>query len=70
VLCFEVKSWLVCVCVLRICVLCVALLALLLCLLCDPYCKGKILQFVEIPRKREEDYKEESHGIQVDHWIT
>jgi hypothetical protein len=25
---------------------------------------------VEIPRKWEEDYKEESRGIQVDHWIT
>jgi hypothetical protein len=34
------------------------------------YCKGERLQLVEIPRKREENYKEESRGIQVDHWIT
>jgi hypothetical protein len=33
-------------------------------------CKGERLQSVEIPRKREKDYKEESHGIQVDHWIA
>jgi hypothetical protein len=46
------------------------LLALLLCLLCDLYCKGERLQLVEIPRKREKDYKEESRGIQVDQWIT
>jgi hypothetical protein len=64
---FELKSWLVCVCAAN---LCVALLALLLCLLCDLYCKGERLQLVEIPRKREKDYKEESRGIQVDHWIT
>jgi hypothetical protein len=71
VLHFELKSWLVCVCVLQIlCVVCVALLALLLFLLCDLYCKGERLQLVEIPRKREKDYKEESRGIQVDHWIT
>jgi hypothetical protein len=43
---------------------------LLLCVLCDQYCKGERLQLVEIPRKREKDYKEESCGIQVDHWIT
>jgi hypothetical protein len=49
---------------------CVALLALLLFLPCDFYCKGEKLQLVEIPRKREKDYKEESCGIQVDHWIT
>jgi hypothetical protein len=67
VLRFELKSWLVCVCVED---LCVALLALLLCLLCDLYCKGERLQLVEIPHKREKDYKEESRGIQVDHWIT
>jgi hypothetical protein len=70
VLRFELKSWLVCVCVLRVCVLCVALLALLLCLLCDLYCKGERLQLMKIPRKREKDYKEERRGIQVDHWIT
>jgi hypothetical protein len=29
-----------------------------------------MLQLVEIPRKREKDYKEESRGIQVDHRIT
>jgi hypothetical protein len=49
---------------------CVALSNLTLCLLCDLYCKGERLQLVEIPRKREKDYKEESCGIQVDHWIT
>jgi hypothetical protein len=43
---------------------------LLLCFFCDHYCKGERLQIVEIPRKREKDYKEESRGIQVDHWIT
>jgi hypothetical protein len=49
---------------------CVALLALLLCILWDLYCKGERLQLVEISRKREKDYKEESRDIQVDHWIT
>jgi hypothetical protein len=49
---------------------CVASPNLTLCLLCDQYCKGERLQLVEIPRKREENYKEESRGIQVDHWIT
>jgi hypothetical protein len=49
---------------------CVALPTLLLCVLCDLYCKGERLQLVEIPRKREEDYKEENPSIQVDHWIT
>jgi hypothetical protein len=49
---------------------CVVLPTLLLCVLCDQYCKGERLQLVEIPSKREEDYKEESRGIQVDHWIT
>jgi hypothetical protein len=33
-------------------------------------CKGERLQSVEIPRKRGKDYKEESRGIQVDHWIA
>jgi hypothetical protein len=46
---------------------CVALLNLTLCFLCDLYCKGERLQSVEIPRKREKDYKEESRGIQDDH---
>jgi hypothetical protein len=54
------------VCAADLCVVCVALLALLLCLLGDLYCKGERLQLVEIPRKREKDYKEESRGIQVD----
>jgi hypothetical protein len=49
---------------------CVALPNLTLCLLCDLNCKGERLQIVEIPRKREKDYKEESRGIQVDHWIA
>jgi hypothetical protein len=70
VLRLELKSWLVCMCVVDLCVVCVALLALLLCLLCDLYCKGERLQLVEIPRKREKNYKGESRGIQVDHWIT
>jgi hypothetical protein len=54
----------------NLCVVCVALLALLLYLLGDLYCKGERLQLVEIPRKREKNYQEESRGIQVDHWIT
>jgi hypothetical protein len=58
------------VCAADLCVVCVALLALLLCLLCDLYCKGERVQLVEIPRKREKDYKKESRGIQADHWIT
>jgi hypothetical protein len=28
--------------------------------LCDLYCKGERFQIMEIPRKREKDYKEES----------
>jgi hypothetical protein len=39
-------------------------------LLCDLYCKGKRLQFVEIPRKREQYSKGKDCGIQVDHQIT
>jgi hypothetical protein len=58
------------VCAADLCVVCVALLALLSCLICDLHCKGERLQLVENPRKREKDYKEESCGIQVDHWIT
>jgi hypothetical protein len=59
-------AWLCC----NLSLVCVALPSLLLCVLCDQYCKGERLQLVEIPRKWEEDYKEESRGIQVDHWIT
>jgi hypothetical protein len=70
-LCFELKSWLVCVVVLRIWVLCVLLFpTLLLCVLCDQYCKGERLQLVEIPHKREKTIRKKSRGIQVDHWIT
>jgi hypothetical protein len=70
VLSFELKSSLVCVGVLHFLVLCVFLFpTLLLCILCDQSCKGERLQLVEIPRKREENYKEENCGIQVDHWI-
>jgi hypothetical protein len=60
----------VCGCAADLSLVCVSLPNLTLCLLCDLYCKDKRLQIVEIPRKREKDYKEESHGIQVDHWIT
>jgi hypothetical protein len=49
---------------------CVALPNLTLCFLCDLNCKGERLQVGEIPRKQEKDYKEESRGIQVDHWIA
>ena len=49
---------------------CVALPNLTLCFLCDQSCKGERLQLVEIPPKREENYKEEYRGIQVDHQIT
>jgi hypothetical protein len=70
-LCLELKSWLVCVVVLRIWVLCVLLFpTLLLCVLCDQYCKSERLQLVEIPRKREKTIRKKSRGIQVDHWIT
>jgi hypothetical protein len=54
------------VCAADLCVVCVALLALLLCLLCDIYCKGERLQLVEIPHKREKDYKEESRCRRFD----
>jgi hypothetical protein len=53
-----------------LCLVCVALPNLTPCFLCEQYCKGERLQLVEIPRKREENYKEENRGIQVDHWIT
>ena len=43
---------------------------LLLCFSCEQRCKGERLQLVEIPHKRENKYKEENRGIQVDHWIT
>jgi hypothetical protein len=49
---------------------CVALPNLTLCFLCDQSCKGERLQLVEIPRKWEENHKEEYCGIQVDHRIT
>jgi hypothetical protein len=49
---------------------CVSFPLLLLCFSCDQYCKGKRLQLVEIPRKREKNSKEKDRGIQVDHWIT
>jgi hypothetical protein len=65
---FELKSWLVCVCVLRICVCCAP--TLLLCFHCDLCCKGERLQLAEIPRKREKEIRKKSRGIQVDHWIT
>jgi hypothetical protein len=65
---FELKSWLVCVCVLWICVCCSP--TLLLCFHCDLCCKGERLQLVEIPRKRGKEIRKKSHGIQVDHWIT
>jgi hypothetical protein len=59
-------AWLCCV--FESCVCCSP--PLLKCLSCDHHCKGKRLQIVEIPRKREKDYKKESRGIQVDHWIA
>jgi hypothetical protein len=61
---------LACVCAADLCVVCVSLLALLFCILWYLYYKGERLQLVEITQKREKDYKEESRGIQVDHWIT
>jgi hypothetical protein len=57
-------------CAVDLSLVCVALPPLLLCFFCDHHCKGERLQVMEIPRKREKDYKEESRGIQVDHWIT
>jgi hypothetical protein len=65
---FELKSWLVCLCVLRICVC--SSPTLLSCFYCDLCCKGERLQPVEIPRKREKVIRKKSRGIQVDHWIT
>jgi hypothetical protein len=59
-------AWLCCV--FESCVCCSP--PLLLCFFCDHHCKGERLQIVEIPRKWEKDYKEESRGIQVDHWIA
>jgi hypothetical protein len=59
-------AWLCCA--FESCVCCYP--SLLLCFFCDHHCKGERLQIVEIPRKREKGYKEESRGIQVDHWIT
>jgi hypothetical protein len=44
--------------------------SLLLCFLWSKLCKGKRLQLVEIPCKREKILKGKDHGIQVDHWIT
>ena len=47
-------------CVAYLSLACVASPNLTLCLLCDLYCKGERLQLVEIPRKREKDYKEKA----------
>jgi hypothetical protein len=46
---------------------CVSFPPLLLSFCCDQHCKGERLQLVEIPHKRENNYKEENGGIQVDH---
>jgi hypothetical protein len=43
---------------------CVVFPPLLLCFSCDQHCKGEMLQFVEIPRKRDKTAKEENCGIQ------
>jgi hypothetical protein len=59
VLCFELKSWLVCVCVPRI-ESCVLLSLPYSCASCDQLCKGERLQLVEIPRKREKISKEKT----------
>jgi hypothetical protein len=59
----QLCAWLSCV--FESCVCCSP--PLLLCFSCDHHCKGERLQIMEIPRKREKDYKEESRGIQVDH---
>jgi hypothetical protein len=45
-------------CAIDLSLVCVALPNLTLCFLCDIYCKGKRLQFVEIPCKREKYSKE------------
>jgi hypothetical protein len=57
-------------CAVDLSLVCVALPNLTLCFLCDLNCKGERLQFVEIPRKREEYSKVKDRGIQVDHWIA
>jgi hypothetical protein len=71
-LCGHLSSSLHCVrgCAAYLGLVCVALLNLTLCILYDIYCKGERLQVVEIPRKWDKTLKEESHGIQVDHWIA
>jgi hypothetical protein len=58
------------VCGVDLILVCVALPNLTPCFLCEQSCKGERLQLVEIARKREENYKEENRGIQVDLWIT
>jgi hypothetical protein len=60
----------VCVFAVDLILVCVALPNLTLCFLYEQSCKDERLQLVEIPRKLEENYKEEHCGIQVDHWIT
>jgi hypothetical protein len=69
VLCAHLLSC-VRVCGVDLILVCVALPNLTPCFLCDQSCKGERLQLVEISRKREENYKKEYSGIQVDHRIT
>jgi hypothetical protein len=71
VLRFKLKSWLVCVCVLQICVVCALLLPTLLCAFFVIFIvRARDSKIVEIPRKREDTLKQKDRGIQVDHWIT
>jgi hypothetical protein len=58
-------------CAVDLSLVCGALPNLTMCFLCDFNCKGKRLQIVEIPRKREKYSKgKDRGGIQVDHRIT
>jgi hypothetical protein len=57
---FSSSSHGLCVCAAELCCVCVASLNLTLCFLCDLYCKGKRLQTIEIPRKREDTLKEKT----------
>jgi hypothetical protein len=64
-------SWLVCVSLLRLKILLVFLSLPYSCgFHWDQYCKGERLQLVEIHHKGNIHYKEENHGIQVEHWIA
>jgi hypothetical protein len=71
VLRFELKSWLVFACVLRICVVCALLLPTLLCAFFVIFIvrarDSKLWRFLA---NGKDTQKIKDRGIQVDHWIT